>query len=268
MYDIQTKEVPLYLAFTLLAVIFIFFLLASVIKMKNRQVKREEDSFRAVIAERERTMYTISVELHNNMNQMLSLAKMTIQLIEKSALPQQKKYIEESIKMLDNVIIDISNMSHSLNSDYLKHHGLYDFVNEEIQWINISKKFKCTFDVEGEYKSFDEDTELILIRIIQEVIQNTIKHANAQNLSINMRYNEDDFLLSIKDDGKGFDPSHNPARMGMGLQSIYNRCGIINCDVEIDSNDNFGTEIRLRIRRPRYKNASATESDNRMMSLL
>lgn len=170
--------------------------------------------------------------------------------------------------MLDNVIVDISNMSHSLNSDYLKHHGLYDFVNEEIQWINISKKLKCTFDVEGEYKSFNENTELILIRIIQEAIQNTIKHANAQNLRINMRCNDDDFFLSIKDDGRGFDTSHNPAKIGMGLKSIYNRCGIINCDVEIDSNHNFGTEVRLHIRKPRYKNASATESDNRMMSLL
>lgn len=252
MYELTKNEIPVFLSFTILTVVFIFFLIVAVIKINAGQLKKNRNLFSALLEERERSMYTMSVELHNNVNQILSMVKMAIRMIEKSAIPEQRKYIEESTRMLDTVIGDMSKMSHSLNSDYLKHHGLYDFLLEETKWINISKELKCTFEAEGAYKPLPGDTELILIRIIQEVIQNTLKHAGAKNLKINMRCDKNKLYLSLKDDGKGFDTDHAMGN-GMGLQSIYNRSKIINCSVEINAKEGLGTEVRLMMATPRYK---------------
>lgn len=251
MSEIQKEMIPLYLTFTFLSVIFIFFIVAVMIRMKARQLRAEQDMLRALIAERERTMYTISVELHNNANQLLSLVKMTVRMMEINGIPEQKKYIDQSLKLLDTLILDMSNISHSLNSDFLKTHGLYEFLRKESEWINLSKEVNCRLEVGGALQSFPEETELIIIRMVQEAIQNSLKHSEAKHIVIDMEYGVAVFTLCISDDGKGFALSEE-APKGMGLQSLYNRAKIIGSDVFIKSGQQTGTKITFTIRKPKY----------------
>lgn len=252
MSEIQPDVIPLYLAFTLLTVIFIFFVVAVMIRMKSRQMKKDQDMLRLLVAERERTMYTISVELHNNVNQLLSLTKMTINMIEIKKLPEQDKYIDQAKRLLGRLIMDISNISHSLNADFLKSHGLYEFLTKEKEWINLSTELDCSLDIRGTYRSFPEETELIIIRMTQEVIQNALKHAEAGNINIDLHYDDGLFTLGIRDNGKGFNTADIKPE-GMGIQSLYNRCKIINCDIDLKSQEGMGTEVIFIISNPKYK---------------
>lgn len=244
--------IPLFIAATILAVVFIFFLIAALIRLKEIKIKKEHNALKALIEERERTMYGISIEIHNNVNQVLSLARMTLKMIDKFAVPRQKKYIEETTKMLDSAIEDLRNISHSLNSEHLKKRGLQESLEEGTKRLNFTGKIDCKFEVEGMPMSFNEETELILIRIAQEAIQNTLKHAGAQNLWISLNYQERHFQMTIKDDGKGFVVEPSITWDGMGLQSIYNQSRVIGSQIGIKSAPGAGTILTIAIQHPRY----------------
>lgn len=256
MFNSGKEIIPISLTITLLACIFIIFIIASLLHLKDRKIKKEHFLLAALKEERERTMYAISVEIHNNINQVLSLASMALSMIDKTAIPNQKKYISELKNMLDSVMAELRNISHYLNSDYLKERGLYESLQEELKWINSSKKINCDIEVNGLFKFFTQDTELIIIRIAQEVIQNTLKHAQAQKLHIDIKYGVEQFLMVISDDGKGFQYDESTSLKGMGLHSIQNRSRIINGKIEIKSALGKGTQITLVIAEPKYKEMS------------
>lgn len=250
-FNNDNNLILLFITMTLLTVIFIFFLIGSMIRLKSRQVKREEELLLALIEERERTMNTISAEIHDNINQVLSLARMSVRMIEKTALQEQQQYIAECGSILDMAIGDLRNISHSLNATYLKNRGLIESLQEEIKWINLSKSIHCTLNVEGHFIPMAEDTELMVIRIGQEAIQNVVKHSKAQHLWIEIEYGKSSFTMSISDDGTGFETeAEAPYSSGMGLQSMQERCKMIKGDIDISSVKGLGTKIVLRLNDP------------------
>ncbi|HET8574289.1 MAG TPA: ATP-binding protein [Edaphocola sp.] len=253
MFNNERALIPVFITATLLTVIFIFFLFATLIRLKNKKTKKEHDTLKAINEERERTMNTISIEIHNNVNQVLSLALTTMSMIRRYAVPGQEKYIADSEKMLQEAMCDLRSISHSLNADHLKRHGLQESLDKECRRLNNTRKINCHLDVEGIPMSFKGETELILIRIAQEAIQNVLKHAYAQNLEIILDYRESQFRMTIRDNGKGFDPVDAHNRDGMGLQSIRNQSRIIDgCTIDLLSAPGKGTALTLSIRHPQY----------------
>jgi len=250
MFNTAGEMIPFFITATLLTVIFIFFLIVSLVRLKDRQMKKEHQLLHALIGEKERSMHAISIEIHDNINQMLSLARMTLKMIDKYAVPEQKKYIQESGNILDSAIGDLRNISHSLNADYLRNRGLYEALQEDVHWLNETKNISCFLDIEEIPKSFDKDTELMMIRIAQEAINNVLKHANAQQLNIHLKYGLDEFQMAIRDDGSGFNPDSQ--RAGVGLESINQRSRIIKGTINITSAPGSGTLILLTILDPVY----------------
>lgn len=250
MFDLNSNFVGLWITVTLLGVIFIFFLIAALVRLRSNQNKKERELLKDLVEERERTMYTISTEIHDNVNQELNLVRMTLRVVERQATGTQANDLKEMGIMLDNVIEEIRNIGHTLNSDYVKKKGIYDFLETEINRIKMTKKLNCHLEVERVTRSFHQDTELIVVRIAQEVIQNALKHAKAKNLAIYLNYDEKLFEMKIKDDGVGFRTDNKSD--GIGIQSIYNRAKIINGILNINSNGQ-GTEITLSIPKPDYK---------------
>ncbi len=112
--------VPFFVTGTLLMVVFVFFLIAFLIVQKGKQNKQENEMLYARIDEKERTMQTISMEIHDNVNQMLNLTRMTLRMINKHAVPEQVELLKQAGDILDNLIIDVHNISHTLNTEYLK----------------------------------------------------------------------------------------------------------------------------------------------------
>lgn len=98
---------------------------------------------------------------------------------------------------------------------------------------------------------FKPDIELMIIRIAQEAIQNTIKHANAQQFSIALDYNKIGFQMQIIDDGSGFVIDPEAPWTGVGLQSMYERSRIIQGNMDINSIQGEGTTITLRLENPK-----------------
>ncbi|WP_118952335.1 sensor histidine kinase [Taibaiella helva] len=239
--------VPFFVTITLLMVVFAFFLIITLIVQKNKQNRQANELLQAQVKERDRTMSLISVEIHDNISQMLSLTRMTLRMIGKQAVPEQLPLLEQAGSMLDNLIVDTRNISHSLNTDYLKNKGLLEFMNREVKWINASRGIICNLAATGYHDQLSGEKELMVIRIAQEAIQNTIKHSEATHLHIGITCSEKLFKMIITDNGKGF--SHTPGAngsSGLGLQSMYQRAELIKAKLEIQSG-NTGTTLTLLV---------------------
>lgn len=95
MYKIEEILIPVFIMATLLTVIFIFFVFATLVRLKSKKNKKEHDSLKAINEERERTMQAISIEIHNNVNQTLGLALLTLNMLNKTDEDKRKKYIKD-----------------------------------------------------------------------------------------------------------------------------------------------------------------------------
>jgi signal transduction histidine kinase len=154
---------------------------------------------------------------------------------------------EQAGTLLDEVIKDARNISHMLNSDYITRNGLVASVQKELEDISRTVKIDCSFEVQGDYYSLDDERELLVFRMVQEAINNAVKHAQATRLSVIMDYHENDFTITITDNGKGFDIRHLADGSGIGLMNMRNRAGMIKGTLAVDSGDK-GTSIKLSIK--------------------
>lgn len=238
--------VPFFVTITLLMVVFVFFLIITLIIQKNKQNRQANELLQIQVKERDRTMSLVSVEIHDNVSQMLSLTRMTLRMIGKHAVQEQRPLLEQAGSMLDNLIVDTRNISHSLNTDYLKNKGLPEFLNREVNWINASKGIACSLETAGYLDQLSAEEELMVIRIAQEAIQNTIKHAEATHLHIGIDSKEGIFKMTVTDNGKGFTHNSGEISGGLGLQSMYQRAQIIKARLDIQS-AGTGTTLTLKV---------------------
>lgn len=253
MFNIEKVLIPVFIMATLLTVAIIAFFIFTFTRIRGRKIKKEHDTLKVINEERERTMNAIAVEIHNNVNQVLGLALLTLNMVGKSNEVNQKKYLADTAKMLNEAMRDLRAISHSLNAGYLKMRGLQESLEEECKRLNNAGKLYGHLDVEGKPMSFNEETELILIRIAQEAIQNVLKHARAQKLDMVLVYESHLFQMCIQDNGQGFVMDPQTTWKGMGLQSIKNQSRIIEgCTVDVDAAPGKGTVLTLSIKQPQY----------------
>jgi signal transduction histidine kinase len=100
---------------------------------------------------------------------------------------------------------------------------------------------------EGDKKSMDHQREIILFRVLQECLQNVLKHSEAKNLDINFTYADNVLSIQIKDDGKGFLVQPAKGSHGLGLMNINNRIQLMNGQIAVESSPGTGTSIYIQI---------------------
>jgi two-component system NarL family sensor kinase len=231
--------------------ILLFFLLFT---RKKRRMQREKEILksgyeRALLQSQleiqEQTFNSISQEIHDNVGQVLSLAKVQVSIIEQgqpglSAL----KEVKESITIALN---DLRDIARSLNGQRILQMGLKQAVEKELERINNAGILKARLVVTGNVRKVHSQKKLILFRIVQECIQNIIKHADATQMEVFFDYRESHLRIKIKDNGKGFDMDEHLHSGGLGLQNITERASVLGGATTIRSTDGEGTIIELNI---------------------
>jgi two-component system, NarL family, sensor kinase len=249
----QSSSVELF--FVILSGVFLMFIMsgfivAIVIIHRQRQVKSRhrvelmkadyEKTILNVEKEiREETLLYVSQELHDNIGQMLSLTKLVLNNPEPSAVLEGKKLINQIIK-------EVRNLSKSINKDYLKDLRFEDFLKEELDKIEKSG-FCHTELIQADtlVEIPDENKKLILIRVVQECLNNAIKHASPAWIRIQLNKNGPQVELTITDDGVGFDT--NKDSKGLGLRNLQSRMAAIEGEIHVDSKIEIGTQIKIAV---------------------
>lgn len=251
--------IPLLIAGTILFIIFLFFIVIYIIIYKRKQHSNELEKARLIfdhqkhmlnarLEEQERAMNQISKEIHDNVSQKIDFLNMNIKAMKES-MPENtnSRFFENSKQLLEDVTNDLRNISYSLNSDYIQARGLGEILNRELTYISESKKIECSMQCEGIYKSLPAGKELLIYRIAQEALHNTVKYAKATRVEILLNYEEDRFTMAISDNGIGFDAKLSTQMNGLGFRNMKQRAELLNARIDIQSAPLKGCSITLQL---------------------
>lgn len=215
------------------------------------KLDHEKNILKTQVEIQENTFENISREIHDNINLSLTLAKLNLNTINLSEKQRSESLIQSSVVLLSEAINDLSDISKSMNPEIISNQGLINVIEKEIERLVRTGLFKISFAVKGEPIYMDAQKELVVFRIVQESINNIIKHAKASNINIELYFNNDRLRLTITDDGNGFCKETfktNPQNKNKaGLTNMKNRAMMFNGDLIIKSNPGFGTNIFVTI---------------------
>ncbi|MEL7148154.1 MAG: ATP-binding protein [Bacteroidota bacterium] len=206
----------------------------------------EKEMLKASVEVREQTLQNIAEEIHDNVGQVLSLVKLNLNMAnQKSESALVKTKLADSIGLTTKAINDLRDLSHTMNAEYLKNQSLTDLCTMELKQLEKVGGFTTELELLGNQRALNPDDRIIIYRIIQEIIQNIIKHAEAKKVTLKLHYETNFIFIAIKDDGKGFDT--DVKSKGSGLQNLKHRCKLIHAALSINSQPNSGTEIQLKL---------------------
>jgi len=224
--------------------ILIFFMVVVIITYTRKAKRKEEEHLKVRMEDRERIYQYLSKELHDNITNMLTLARFGINDLEEKSNKEDYKTVKKIGAILDGVIKDTHHISRGLSTTYIATHGIIAVVTEDLEWIENSLGIHHTINVTGARKAIPDFKQLMLYRIVQEALMNSAKHSKAKNIDVNFGFGADkSFYLYISDDGIGFSPDAPDFKQGVGITSIYERARQLGGKAVIDTRLHNGTRV-------------------------
>jgi len=202
--------------------------------------------FRSVIEAEEKERSRIAQELHDGLGQMLSSARLNVAGLEESIIPEDKEWLEKSLKIIDEACVEVRHISHNMMPSALIRLGLVPAITELVNNINISKQLKIDF-ITNVKESFGASMDITVYRIIQEILNNMMKHSKADHINIEINNNDHNLFISMKDNGVGFDTDKIKDSKGIGWKNIFSRVSMIDGNIKIDSEINKGTVVYINL---------------------
>lgn len=211
-----------------------------------------------VLRTEEKERMRLSKELHDGLGPLLSSAKMSLSELSKTKLSDEDaELLANTNYVIDEAIRALREISNNLSPHMLTTFGLSKALNNFINKctsLNSSKNIEIKFDTNLRTERFDTNVEVILYRVICELITNSIKHSDCSLITLSLRYEGDMIAIHYADNGKGFDPSA-VIDTGMGLSNITSRIVSLHGNVDIWSEHKKGMTADIMI--------NLTQSDER-----
>ena len=212
----------------------------------TEKTKKELEITKAIIGAQEVERYEIGCELHDNINQILSATQLALGMTYDETEKDPMLWVGQASKYIDIAIDEIRRLSHRLAPNSLDDTTFFQAVNSLCTSLNVKSKMNMFLDIDSDHlTNISADVQLNLYRIIQEQLNNIVKHSNAENVTIKSELVNDTFVLSIEDDGKGF--NINRVQKGIGLNNIVKRGELIKGRLTIKSSENEGCIIKIKI---------------------
>lgn len=212
-------------------------------QLELNQVKsdQKDEILRNTIYAQEKERKRIAQDLHDEVGAMLSVVKLNVARIEKKTSEQKPKELAGETKTyLDDVIMQVRRISRDLLPPALERFGLYYAIEELAKWVNKSDQILIQCKLSGEQSRFESKKELALFRIVQELLNNAIKHAEASAIYINVRFTSSYLAIAFSDNGKGFDVEEKKNE-GLGLKNFESRTQILDARFKLWSRLQKGT---------------------------
>jgi len=239
-------------------VITFFFLLFFKTHLKNYKkyfqekqllkIQFDKDLLQTQIEIQEQTLKTISQEIHDNVGQILSLAKLNLGTFEEMESDYNQTKIDDTKFLVSKAINDLRELSRSLSGDKMADLGLKDAVENELKIISNTGQFETSLTISGKPFTLSPQNEMVIFRIVQEALNNVVKHSKADNIRVNLNYELEYFKLSVSDDGAGFDAGSLEAKKtGIGFSNMRSRATLIGARLSINSKPWDGTKVMVEL---------------------
>lgn len=197
----------------------------------------------------EETLEHISKELHDNLGHIASLVKIYLNTIVTDNEADREK-IEVAKDVTKQLIRDIKQLSVRLSANPVIQNGLVAAVEKETERLNQTGLLTASMATAGDVPYIENDKAIILYRMVQEIINNIIKHSEGKKVIVNLEYINKSIILVVRDDGKGFDMEQGMNKGGAGLLNLKNRAQQLKATLNIESKPNHGTVITIQMRYP------------------
>ncbi len=224
-----------------------------IIKNMSHHKEMENVVIRTIVDTQEKERKRIVKDLHDSLGQQLSAIKFylgALKNVPNNTLdPLVEDILTKSNHALDDVLIELWNICFDLMPGTLQNFGLRHAINELCKKIEFDSVIEFELKIDNSFPDLDKNLEIAIFRIVQEFINNAIKHGKAKKIRIEMKYlvaKEGIFLL-MKDNGKGFEVKNFEEYQGMGLKNIKSRINSYNGSLRIDSLINSGTGYEVII---------------------
>jgi two-component system sensor histidine kinase UhpB len=214
-------------------------------ELNEQRVSRQRQITEAVIVAQEKERTEIGKELHDNVNQILGASNLYINTAMTDE-DMRQELLERSTELVSNAINEIRKISKSLITPGLREIGLIESIEDIIDDMKMGTDLQITLDVLNITEDDIEDRrKLTVFRIIQEQLNNIVKHAHATEVSIRLSIEEGDIVLTVMDNGIGFDISRH--RKGVGITNIISRVELFNGVVDLQSRPGEGCMLSVRL---------------------
>jgi signal transduction histidine kinase len=215
---------------------------------KIRQLEEEKKllAARFLVEGQEEERKRIARELHDGLGVLLSATKMQFSAISDKS-PENKALIEKALKFLDQASGDVRKISHNMMPGLLTKLGLYEALEDLFDNLADTRGLNAQIEISGLKERLPENQEIMLYRIIQEMVNNTLKHADAKQIELQINVRQEWIDIRYSDDGKGFDVEEKQEQKTLGLQNILSRVKFLNGSVSIESSPAKGCVFSMQI---------------------
>ncbi|MBL7766226.1 MAG: tetratricopeptide repeat protein [Chitinophagaceae bacterium] len=218
-------------------------------RLQEEIMHQQDMATKAVIEAEENERKRIGSDLHDGIGQLMSAAKMNLSALEDRlnfANDQDKLAFEKSISLVDESCKEVRSVSHAIMPNALLRRGLSNAVKEFLDKID-SQVLKINLHSEGLNERLDTNVETVLYRVIQECVNNVIKHSGANMLDISLIKDAEGISATIEDNGHGFNVAEKEKADGIGLKNIHARVTYLKGELEIDSAPGRGTVVVIHV---------------------
>ncbi len=251
---LEKEQILLIVYFTAIILFFVVFGIIFFIAFQRRKNKLlleklkaeqrfEDEIFKSRIEIQEQALKNVSWELHDNIGQLLSTAVMQINIMGTTIDNKTSESLQDVRKLVGDSLQEIRNLSKTLNHEVIQNVGLEKSIRVELKRFEKLNFLTTKFEVKGEEVHIDPKDEIILYRIVQEFFSNSIKHAEASNMYVELAYTPKELKITIQDDGVGFDIKS--VKANSGLLNMKSRAALVKASFDLETAPGKGVLLIL-----------------------
>ena len=216
-------------------------------KITELQQKNKLLALSSMVEGQEAERLRIAKDLHDSLGGLLSTVKNHFSTIQNEIKALEKLNLTEKTgELIDEACIEVRRISHNMMPHALSLSGLQGAMEDLAEQLE-SEGYDTTLEIKGELVNFDETKKVMIYRLVQEIISNIRKHAEANTILIQLLVHQNEIKLIIEDDGKGFNYVKARTQGGLGLKSINSRVEFLDGQIDWDSQPGKGTTISINI---------------------
>jgi signal transduction histidine kinase len=242
MHDLTKIAIAGALLSTLMAAFIVYFVFAYRRRQRSHEREKEQmqllferDAIRAQLEISEEILKKVSAEIHDNIGQRLTLARLQLMSVSDSS-----GHIGRSGELIGQAIHDLRNLTRSLNSTFILEHGLIASIRRECEIISESGVMKASFTHRGEHPEIGPQREIILFRCVQEALNNAVKHSGGNMITVLVDVSSIELRITVRDNGSGL---RKEVLAGVGISSLKDRMQILNGQMTMRSAPDGGLEV-------------------------
>ena len=222
------------------------------LEKQHLEIDYQKELIKSIISTQENERKRIAQDLHDDISSKLNVINLNANLLKDGELsPEEYLIVNDNIlEATDKTLESARRIAHNLLPPLLKKFGLKDAIEELADFFNNSRKIIVKYNLEYPNGYLKSEKELHFFRIVQELINNSVRHGKAKNSMIEIAFKYNNLLFTYSDNGVGFDIKNTKHKKGLGLKNIESRAAMLKGNYIIESEPNKGFKLTLTIINP------------------